>query len=98
MLDIALKVVTILSIVGGGSIVLIKLGKLMEAFNNLSLSVSAVQEEIKKLNEVMMRQAVQDEKLVAIQNQQGMLMRWYDELRRGQGLITSRPSDLQGGI
>jgi hypothetical protein len=51
-------------------------------FDSMAEKVSDVQKEMKKLGDIVAQLAVQETKI-------NLLMKWYDEIRRGVGLIRS---------
>lgn len=67
----------------GGSLV-----KLQEALTHALEQIAELKEDVAKMGVVLIELAVQKEQI-------GMLMKWYDELRRGTGYIPRAP---RGGI
>lgn len=80
-------------VVGGGISILLKMGKLMGAFEAQAKDVADMKTATKTLTEVVTQLAVQKVEMANTQQQVNTLFRWYDELRRGQGMIGPKEPD-----
>lgn len=91
MLDLAFKVLQIIALLGGGALLLFKLGRTTERVEqtlerqNVILQqnadeIVALKEETKKVNLVLTEIALQKQQLE-------MLDRRYEELRHGEGFV-----------
>lgn len=78
------NVVQIISIVGGGLLVLVKLNNNVVS---LKADVSAMQAEITKLGEVLIKMAVTDTRVAAADIRIANLERDLRELRHGDGFV-----------
>lgn len=90
-LDAALKIIEILSIMGGGAIVVYKFGRMSEkveaAITSQGNNIVALQLDVRELNKLMTSVSVQKERL---DHQDGRLERaerLIEDMRRGEGYI-----------
>lgn len=86
-LEVVYRLAEISVVVAGGISILLKMGKLMGAFEAHSADLTDMKKTTKQLTEVIIELAVQKNELVNVQKQTNMLFDWYDELRRGKGYI-----------
>lgn len=81
------NIIEIASILGGGLIVFVTL---KSTVSNISDKVDGMQEEIKKLGEVLIAQGRFDEKLAGLDRRVSGHDRQLDELRHGDGFVRGR--------
>lgn len=74
-------------VVGSAIAVLLRMGKMMGAFETQKEEISTMKATLTKLSDVVTQVAVQKVEMAHTQEQVNTLFRWYDELRRGQGYI-----------
>lgn len=90
-LDTALKVIEVVSILGGGGLVLIRLGKTtgrVEAAMKLQAEeIADLKGEVKVVNKLLTDVAVQKQRLDTMDMRIDTLDRRYDELRHGDGFV-----------
>ena len=91
-IDTALKLIEIVSILGGGGTVAFRLGKnsqvVREAMRQQAAEIAALKDEIKELSKLVTEVAVQSKRL-------DMLEQRYEELRHGEGFVF--PLKMQTG-
>lgn len=76
-LDAWLKVIEIISIIGGGALVVFSGGRVAERVQG---SITALQEDVRKLNELVTKVAIQNQRI-------DMIEKVIDDLRRGEGYV-----------
>lgn len=79
---------------GGGAaiaVVLVKMGRMTGTFEQLSVQqtqeIAEIHEELKTVREMVTAIAVQKVMMENMQVQITTVLKWYDELRHGKGLI-----------
>jgi hypothetical protein len=91
--DTALKLIEIVSILGGGGLVAFRLGKnsqvVREAMRQQASEIAALKDEIKELSKLVTEVAVQSKRL-------DMLEQRYEELRHGEGFVFPLAAQLRG--
>lgn len=92
-IDTILKVVEIVSILGGGGIVFFKMGRVTSRVETLlaqsAIEITALKLSVQSMGEVITKVAVQSERLDNQAKRIENTERHIDELRRGEGLITT---------
>jgi hypothetical protein len=83
-----------IEIIGGGSAlaaIILKMGRMAGTFEQISQQqteeIGEIKVEVKRLSEVVTLVAVQKAELAGLREQMALLMKWYDDLRRGNGFI-----------
>ena len=90
-LDAALKIAEIVSIIGGGGLVVYRLGrtsaKIEAAMTLQAAEISELKEDVKVVGRLLTDVAVQKERLDSHARRLDLLDRRYDELRHGEGFV-----------
>lgn len=93
-LDAALKILEIVSIVCGGSVVVFKLGRVSnrveEAIKGQAADISELKEDMKVISKLLIEMAVQKSRIDSIEKR-------VDELRHGEGFVYPIGSHLKTG-
>lgn len=83
---------------GGGAavaVVLVKMGRMTGTFEQISVQqtqeIAEMHEELKAVQKMVVDIAVQKVMLENMQVQITTLLKWYDELRHGKGLVREMP-------
>ena len=61
--------------------------KLENAVTQAVAEITELKQDVKKMGEVLVQLAVQKTELNAMKDQISMVLKWYDELRRGTGWV-----------
>lgn len=85
--DVLLKVVEFITLVGGGAVIFIRLGRTAQKFDQHSEAIMEMKTELKGFREVVTTLAVQDTRMNAMQEQLTILDKRYEELRHGEGMV-----------
>ncbi len=98
LLDIVLKIVTILSIVGGVGVIVWKTSSMTTRFEMIGAehgkAISEIKTEIKTMNALLTQVAVQKERLDNQATRLNLLDARYEELRHGEGYVFPLTSHL----
>lgn len=89
--DILFKLIEIVSIIGGGITVLLKVGRMAGSFETVAkqqaTEILAIQGELKGLTSLVTQVAVQKSEIANVREDLSRVIGWYDELRHGVGLV-----------
>jgi hypothetical protein len=92
-IDSALKLIEIVSILGGGGMVAFRLGKnsqvVREAMRQQAAEIAALKDEIKELSKLVTEVAVQSKRLDILEQR-------YEELRHGDGFVFPLATHMRG--
>lgn len=81
----------LIGLVGGAALLFARLGRMAGRFEQIGVQQAAEIEnmgrEIKEIGLVVVQVAVQKAEMAAMAGNIAMLMKWYDELRHGKGII-----------
>jgi hypothetical protein len=92
-IDSALKLIEIVSILGGGGMVAFRLGKnsqvVREAMRQQAAEIAALKDEIKELSKLVTEVAVQSKRLDILEQR-------YEELRHGEGFVFPLATHVRG--
>jgi len=90
-LEIIFRVAEIAAILGGGGLILIRLGRAIERFEQVGQQqgkeISELKEAIKSNNEVIVKVAVQNQLIADLGSRASRMEQSIDDLRRGEGKI-----------
>lgn len=90
-LDAALKIIEILSILGGGGVVTYKFGRMSEkveaAITVQGRNIVALQDDVRKLNELVTSVALQGQRLDTHDRRIDLIEQRWEDLRRGEGYV-----------
>lgn len=89
--DVIYKLAEIGIVIAGAVSILLKMGQIMGAFEAQKEDIADMKTATKILTEVVTQLAVQKVEMANTQKQITTLFDWYDELRRGVGVITLPP-------
>lgn len=91
IIDNAFKILEIISIIGGGGLVVFRLGRAMATFETVGRAqgqeIRELKDSVKELGKIVVNQALQNQRLDQIGQQQALLAKQLDELRHGEGFI-----------
>jgi hypothetical protein len=90
-LDTGLKLIEVIGIVGGGGLILIRLGRTTGrvelAMKQQADEIKGLKDEMKVVNTLLTDVAVQKQRLDTMDARMDTLDRRYDELRHGDGFV-----------
>lgn len=91
MLETALRIFEIGSILGGGAVILFKLGRAIERFEGVGKiqggQINEMKESIKSLADLMTKQALASQRMDNFGDRMNRQDKLLDDLRRGEGFI-----------
>lgn len=91
MVELIFYSLNIIALVGGGIIILLRMGRMMGAFETIgaqqATEIGEMKQELKNLNALITTVAVQKAEMASMQQQISLLTGWYDELRHGRGYV-----------
>ena len=86
-----LQIIEAAAIIGGGLLILVRMGRMMGAFETIgkqqAFEISEIKNDIKEIRTVVTTVAVQKVEINSIQEQITRLWTIVDEIRHGQGLV-----------
>lgn len=89
--DAGLKLAELITFVGGGGVILWKLGRAVGKFEEISVQqseeIKELKDAVKETNEVFIKIAVQTQTLSDLSSRLGRTEAMLDDLRRGEGRI-----------
>lgn len=89
--QLILNIVSLLALVGGGYIIVFKMGKAVNRFESVATmhgeAIKDLKESLKLISEAVMRQAIQEERITQISKRQTSLEATVKELQHGEGFI-----------
>ena len=98
ILDLILKIATLVSIVGGGGVIVWRMSRMATRFELIGTTqakeISEIKMEISAMRTLMTTVAVQKERLDSQGERLNLLDKRYDELRHGEGFVYPLGSHL----
>lgn len=96
MLELIFRTIEIIAVIGGGIIILLKMGRMMGSFEAVSMQqtheIGEMKAEMKGLSQLITAVAVQKVEMAGMREEILQLRRWYDELRHGKGYVGNHSS------
>lgn len=84
-----LQLIQITAMIGGGALILLRMGRMMGAFETIgtqqSREITMIKDEIKEIRTVVTHVAVQKVEINSLREEVGYLRKTLDELRHGEG-------------
>lgn len=85
------QIIEALAMIGGGGMILVKMGKMMGVFESIGKQqaeeITEIKEEIKEIRTVVTTVAVQKTEINGLRDELKFLRDAYNELRHGKGII-----------
>ncbi len=98
ILDLVLKIATLVSIIGGGGIIIWRMSRAVTRFELIggiqAKEIGSIRDEMVELRKLMTAVAVQKERLDAQGERLNLLDHRYEELRHGEGYVFPLGSHL----
>ncbi len=96
--ETALRLFEILSIIGGGAIVLFRLGRAIEKVEQVGqqqgVEITALKDGVKQLADIMIKQALTNQRLDNLGERMNRQDKQIDEMRHGEGFVYPLGSHL----
>lgn len=97
-LDLIIKLIELIALVGGGGVFIFKMGRVVSKFEEVGKKQSSDIDELKKdmkvMVEVLTKQALQGERITALSARLTLIDKQIDELRHGEGFVYPLGSHL----
>ncbi len=91
VLDLVLKIATLISIIGGGGVIVWRMSRMATRFEIIgdtqAREIGSIKDEIIAMRALMTAVAVQKERLDTQAERLNLLDRRYEELRHGEGYV-----------
>jgi len=85
------QIVQTIAVIGGGGIILVKMGRMMGMFEQIGTQqaeeISEIKGELKDLGKLLTTVAVQKNEINNLRDQVVMMQRQMDDMRHGEGFV-----------